>query len=210
DVCPSRRAKRKGAVEKHNDYSAQRWWRTAPVRTIAEAQASYDHFQRTIGDTRTRRETTVVKLAADEHLMPLPAAPYPAGIVLDKPVRPNATVAFRGNQYRVGPGLVGTTVQLHHRLGATTIAIVSATGALLCEHQRQPDGAGVIAELPGQHAALEAAVLDAFTTSLPCRRKENRPPSPEALAAARKLLADTGPDVAVDLDRYAELAGVQL
>lgn len=48
-----------------------------------------------------------------------------------------------------------------------------------------------------------------FTTRPPCRRKENRPPSPEAKAAAAKLLALSTPEVEVDLGRYEEMAGAQ-
>lgn len=210
DICPSRRAKRKGAVEKHNDFSAQRWWRTAQIQTIEEAQSGYDRFERTIGDSRSRGDTTVAALAASEHLMSLPADPYPAGIEVERPVYDRAVVAFRGNLYRVAPGLIGSTVRVCHRLGSKTISIVSLSGALLCEHQRELDGMGTILELPGQHAELEAAVLAAFSTKPPCRRKENRPPGPAALAAARKLMGDAEPEVSVDLDRYAELAQVRL
>jgi hypothetical protein len=115
-------------------------------------------------------------------------------------------VAFRGNLYGVGPGLVGATVKVRLRLGSDAIAIVSATGSLLAEHRREPAGAGVIRRLPGQREALEAAVLSARP---PCRRKENRPPGLEAVAAARKLLDMPNPDVTVDLERYARLAGVR-
>jgi hypothetical protein len=54
------------------------------------------------------------------------------------------------------------------------------------------------------HAALEAAVLSAFTTAPPCRRKENRPPGPVARALAAALRQE-GSEVTVDLSRYAEL-----
>ena len=37
DVCPPRRARRKGVVEKAIDYLTQSWWRTARVGTIQEA-----------------------------------------------------------------------------------------------------------------------------------------------------------------------------
>jgi hypothetical protein len=102
--------------------------------------------------------------------------------------------------------LVGATVKVRLRLGSDAIAIVSATGSLLAEHRREPAGAGVIRRLPGQREALEAAVLSARP---PCRRKENRPPGLEAVAAARKLLDMPNPDVTVDLERYARLAGVR-
>ena len=48
-------------------------------------------------------------------------------------------------------------------------------------------------------------MLSAFTTARPCDRKANRPPGPEALAAAADLLGNEGRPVVVDLARYAEL-----
>jgi hypothetical protein len=47
--------------------------------------------------------------------------------------------------------------------------------------------------------------LSSFTTERPCDRKANRPPGPEALSEAARLLGVEGRDVVVDLDRYAEL-----
>jgi hypothetical protein len=56
------------------------------------------------------------------------------------------------------------------------------------------------------HRALERVVLSAFTTERPCDRKANRPPGPEALAAAAALLGNEGRPVVVNLAAYAELA----
>ena len=55
------------------------------------------------------------------------------------------------------------------------------------------------------HAALERVVLSAFTTDRPCDRKANRPPGPEALADAARLLGNEGRAVVVDLAAYAAL-----
>ncbi len=49
-----------------------------------------------------------------------------------------------------------------------------------------PAGAGQLVRLPVHQAALERAVLAAFTTQPRCARKPNRPPSAEALAARRR------------------------
>ena len=65
-----------------------------------------------------------------------------------------------------------------------------------------------MARLPEHHVALEKAVLAAFTTARPCDRKANRPPGPEALAEAARLLGVDGRDVVVDLATYAELVEV--
>lgn len=61
----------------------------------------------------------------------------------------------------------------------------------------------------GDHAvALEAAVLAAFTTNRPCRRKANRPPSDAAKALATQLRGGTVPGeaVVIDLARWTALA----
>ncbi len=207
DVCPPRRANRKGVVEKHHHFGAGRWWRTARVRSQHQAQVSYDRFEATIGDGRQRGKSTVGEMAQSEILMPIPLQPYPAPLEVERLVGDSALVAFRGNLYGVHPGLVGTTVQVRNRLGTDSISIVSPSGAVAAEYRLAPAGAGVIQRLPELHQALEAAVLAAFTTKPPCKRKENRPPSPEALAAAARLASLSDREVTVDLNRYAELVG---
>jgi hypothetical protein len=68
---------------------------------------------------------------------------------------------------------------------------------------------GKIVRLPEHHTELETAVLAAFTTAPPCRRKENRPPGLAALAAAAAIRGHHAhDDVVVDLTRYAELVEV--
>ena len=51
---------------------------------------------------------------------------------------------------------------------------------------------GIIQRTPEHRAALEAAVLAAFTTARPCDRKANRPPGNESLAEAARLLGAEG------------------
>jgi len=207
DICPPYRARRKGKVEKDNDYSAQRWWRTAAVSTPEEAQRSYDRFCAEKGDARRRGSRTVAELACDEHLLPLPEAPYPTVVEDGRKVGDSSLVAYRGNFYSILPGLDGASVLVRHRLGSELIDIVSAAGVLLARHQLEPAGAGAIVRLPEHRVAQEAAVLAAFGTGRPCRRKLHRPPSPEALAAAARLQPPLMKEVAIDLDAYAELAG---
>jgi hypothetical protein len=82
DLCPARRAKRKGVVEKNIDFLTRRWWRTADVQSVEEAQASLDIFLETIGDARPRhdqhgRPSTVGKLAEVERLAGLPTVRSP-------------------------------------------------------------------------------------------------------------------------------------
>ncbi len=205
DVCPPRRANRKGAVEKQNHYSTQRWWRTAAVRTPEQAQLAFDRFQETIGDTRRRGGTTVAELAKQEGLQPLPPAPFPATLEVRRIVGDSALVAFRGNRYRVPPGFAGTSVTVRHRLGSHALEVVSAGGRPLGSHRLEPAGAGAIVQTADQQQALEKIVLQCFTTRPPCQRKANRPPGAAALAAAGRLHPSEGGEVHIDLDRYAAL-----
>jgi len=50
-------------------------------------------------------------------------------------------------------------------------------------------------------------VLDSFTSTPRCKRKANRPPGEAALAAAARIRGEEGKEVAIDLGRYAEIAG---
>jgi transposase len=207
DVCPPRRGNRKGCVESRNHFLAQRWWRTARVDTPEAAQRSLDDFCRRTADGLPRFETIVRVAARREHLMTLPFTPYPATITDTRKVGASALVAFRGNRYRVTPGLVGREVTVRHRLGTSILEIVSADGGVVAAHHLAVAGGDVIVETPEQRAQLEAAVLSSFTTARPCRRKVNRPPSEEALAAAAALRtqAEGAAEVAVDLERYEAL-----
>jgi hypothetical protein len=205
-ICPSRRAKRKGVVEKAQHFSAQRWWRTAEIESLYQAQTSYDRFCAGISDDRPRAGRTVRELAEEEGLLALPPEPYPALIEVERTVGPTSLVSYRANRYSVLPGLEGSTVAVRHRVGGRSLDIVSRSGLRLAEHVMEPPGAGAVVRLPEHKAALEHAVLAAFSTAQTCRRKVNRPPSLEAKAAAAKLRDLGDRPVVVDLDRYARLA----
>jgi len=212
EPCPPRRGNRKGAVEAAVRFVCGRWWRTMTAATPEEAQLSLDRFLAEVGDARERRtitgaRTTVGVLGDAEPLLALPALGFPATIEASRVVAANATVAFRGNRYSVPPGLTDTNLQLRHRLGSATVEIVSPVGGLLASHRLAPAGAGSIVRSVEHHAALERVVLSAFTTDRPCDRKANRPPGPDAIAAAARLLGTEARPVVVDLAAYAELAG---
>jgi transposase len=214
-LCPARRGNRKGVVEKANHVAAQRWWRTLPDEvSVAEAQARLDTWCSVNGDARRRvvdeagTKLSVGELAATERLRPLPPSAFPATLDVERMVRPQALVAFRGNRYSVPPELVGGTVHVTHRLGSLTIEIVTASGIVLARHRRAPDGAGVTIRTDVHVAALEAAALAAFTTARPHRGKVRIPPGPAARAAAAVLLGEPpAPTTTVtDLAAYAAAA----
>ena len=212
EPCPPRRGNRKGAVESSVRYVCGRWWRTMTAATPAQAQASLDVFCSGTADARPRKAggiaSTVGALAGAEPMLALPAAPYPATVIVSRTVGANAAVAFRGNTYAVPPGLGGTAVQCRHRLGTATLEIFSAAGAGLASHRLAPDGAGTLVRTAAHRAELERAVLSAFTTRRSCERKGNHPPGEPARAEAARLLAGLGPEVTVDLADWAELAEV--
>src|SRR5690606_12120099 len=103
-------------------------------------------------------------------------------------VAADASVAFRGNRYSVPPGMTGLELELRHRLGTATVEVHSRTGACLVSHRLAPPGAHTMVRTPEHRAALQQVVLSAFSAERPCDRKANRPPGPDALAEAARLL----------------------
>lgn len=206
-VCPPRRPQRKGVVEAAIKYVTRSWWRSAPVAALGPAQADLDRWAVAVSDRRTRPGGTIAELAAQEPLRPLPAAAFPALLEAERVVSRTALVAFEGNRYSVAPGLVGQTVTVRARLGELHLEIISAAARRVARHRRAPAGAGQVRQSAEHARLLEAAVLDAFTTARPCRRKPNRPPGDAALAEAARL---RGQQTAVvgDLADYARIATV--
>ena len=202
DPCPPRRPNRKGVVEKGIHYIAQRWWRTAAVGSVAEAQDSLDEFCVRVGDARRRAGSTVGELADTEPLLPLPPVPYPAEGTLVRKVAPNGLVSVWGNRYSVPPGVIGTEVTVRWRLGDDTFDVVSASGRLVATHRKAPRGRGRVVRLPQHTAALEKVVLANFTTARPCQPKPNRPPSQAALSIAADLGGHQTAEPVIDLTVY--------
>ena len=96
------------------------------------------------------------------------------------------------------------------RLGEPTLRVVSAAGVLVATHRRLPAGAGQIVRTGADQAALEQAVLAAFTTRPACARKPNRPPSAEALTLAAALTPDALAEPQLPtLETYAALAAAR-
>jgi transposase len=209
-VCPPRRAQRKGVVEAAIRYLQRSWWRAADASTPAASQASLDRWCLEVADQRRRDRLTVAALAAAEPLLPLPPIAYPAELRVERVVSASALVAFDGNRYSVPPSLAGQTVSVLARLGEPTLRVLSAAGVLVATHRLLPAGAGQIARTGADRAALEQAVLAAFTTRPPCARKPNRPPSAQALTLAAALSPEAlaEPELPT-LEAYAALAAAR-
>ena len=207
DVCPPRRPRRKGAVEKGIDYLTQSWWRTAAVGSPEAAQVAADRWCVEVADARVRRigevACTVAEAAAGEVLEELPAVAFPAEVTVERTAAANALVSLRGNRYSVPPELAGANVQVTHRLGADSIEIRSGAGRIVATHRLAPAGAHHTIRRPEHTEALRAVVLGAFNAEAPCRPKANRPPSPAAIALAARLSGtDVATDPVIDLDVY--------
>ncbi len=217
-VCPPRRGNRKEVVEKANHTAAQRWWRTLPDDiSLGEAQTRLEVFCAAKTDSRMRvvdnegTRASVADLAATERLRPLPPAAFPATVSVQRTVRAQALVAFRGNRYSVPPELAGAKVTVTHRLGAATVDDVTASGTVLARHRRAPDGACATIRTDEHATALQVAALAAFSTVPPHRRKQRIPPGPGARAAAAVLRGESDsatstPGPVIDLAVYAAAA----
>ena len=207
-VCPPRRPQRKGVVEAAIKYVTRSWWRSAPVASLGQAQADLDRWAVAVSDRRRRPGGTIAELAAQEPLLGLPATAFPAQLEVERVVSRTAMVAFEGNRYSVAVGHIGQTVTVRARLGELHLEIVSAAGRRIARHRRAPAGAGQVLQSAEHARLLEAAVLDAFTTDRPCRRKANRPPGSAALAEAARLRGHDSSGVVIDLEDYARIARV--
>lgn len=214
EVCPPRRPKRKGVVEKNIDFLTRRWWRTAEVTTAEQAQRTLDLFCETIGDARPRhdldgRPSTVAALAGHEQLRPIPATRFPAVLEVTRKVAANATISYRGNHYSVDSALVGVQVLVRATVGTHQIDIVDLATGLLARHRLVAPGQGAIVRDAAHAVALEAAVLAAFTTDKSCTRKANRPPSDRAKQLAATIRGHDNPPgdaVVIDLASWAAAA----
>jgi hypothetical protein len=207
-VCPARRPQRKGVVEAAVKYITRSWWRTAPVSSLGGAQADLDRWALAVADQRKRRDKTVARLAAQEQLLALPAVAFPAVLEVQRVVSRTAMVAFEGNRYSVPPGMVGQTVTVRARLGELHLEIISPANRRLARHRRAAAGARQLLQSEEHARQLQAAVLNAFTTSRPCPAKQNRPPGAEALRAAAAVRGEQPAGVLIDLESYAQLARV--
>jgi transposase len=204
DPCPPRHGNRKGVVEAAIKFITQRWWRTARVGTLEEAQVGLDGFCVSVGDARRRGEATVGELAEAEPLAPLPPVAYPAQLELSRKVANNAVVSVWGNRYSVPPGLVGAEVTVSWRVGAEVIDVITAAATTAVTHRLAPRGAGRTVRLPEHTKALTNVVLGAFNSGRPCATKLN-PPSDAALAIAAEIAGPAAASPVIDLAAYQQL-----
>jgi hypothetical protein len=209
-ICPAHRPQRKGVVEAAIKFIGGRWWRTAKLGSMRDAQQSLDTFTVTVSDRRGRRGSTVGELGTGEPLRPLPALAFPAEIVVERVASRSALIAFETNHYSVPPGYAGQRLAVRARVGEPHLRIVTDTGIKVATHRRAPAGVGQTVRASEHATQLERAVLDAFTTQTACRAKTNRPPGDGALAELSKLHGQPPPGVApvVSLSDYAKLAEV--
>ena len=130
-------------------------------------------------------------------------------IAVERKASRSALVAFEANHYSVPPAYAGRIVTVHARVGEPVLQILSRAGEIVSEHRRAIAGAGQTIRTAEHAAALERAVLAAFTTDHACRRKPNRPPGQDALGELARLkgISDE-PAQVISLKRYAELAEV--
>ena len=226
-ICPPRRGNRKGVVEKANHVAAQRFWRTlADDVTVEQAQALLDRWCSRRGDTRIRAtadgKMSVATVAAREPLAPVPAAPFPAELVVARTVSAQALVSYAGNFYSVAPELARAAVIVRVRLGSGHLEVTTAgehtVPVVLARHRLAPIGAGAMVRDDGHVLALERAAMAAATSAVPHRSKVRIPPGPDAVAAADALRQKTsststdaaaavdGAAVVIDLARYAAAA----
>jgi hypothetical protein len=68
--------------------------------------------------------------------------------------------------------------------GASMLTIATPAGAVLAEHRRRSDGAGLVLRAEHHVVALETAVLAALSDARPCKHKTRRPPSAASMAEA--------------------------
>jgi transposase len=206
-ICPAHRPQRKGVVEAAIRFIGGRFWRTVRAGSIGEAQTMLDAFCIGISDARRRRGSTVGELGATEPLRSLPPLAFPAEIVVERQASRSALVAFEGNRYSVGPEHAGRRLVVRARVGEPQLSVFSPAGVLVATHRRAPAAAGQTIRSREHAAALEQAVLAAFTTQPTCRRKTNRPPGETALAELARLRGieiEAAP--VISLEHYAQLA----
>lgn len=206
-ICPPRRAQRKGVVEKAIQYLTGRWWRTMRASDPVAAQRTLDVWCEKVADRRKRPGgTTVGELGAAEPLRPVPPVAFPIVVTETRKVSRTALVAYDGNFYSVPAGLIGRQIEVRLQIDQPFLELRTDDRGLVARHRRATGGAGQTVRAAAHDEELQKAVLGAFTTDKPCRRKANRPASDRALALLHRAGRDTAADrVEISLAPYAQL-----
>ena len=145
----------------------------------------------------------------------MPTVPPIAVLTVTRKATAQALVHYRGNRYSLPPELAGATVTVTHRVGATTLAIVTPSGVTVAVHPRRADGTGATDRTDQHVTALNTAAMAASSSAAPHRSKRRVPPGPDARAAADTLRANNNPSgtsgssssaPVLDLARYARAA----
>ena len=177
---------------------------------------SLDAFCAGTADARPRRTataaaTTVGALADAEPMLALPAAPYPATVIVSRHGRrergggvPRQLLLGAARAWPAAAGRNAGTGWAPARWRSH-----SAAGVLLAAHRLAPDGAGILVRTAGppRRAGTGRARRRSPPTGRASARATTRPAT-AARAEAALLLAGLGPDVTVDLADWAELAEV--
>jgi transposase len=210
-ACRPRSGNRKGVVEKNNHTVAQRWWRTLPDDvTLEQAQASFEAFA--ISQDGRRREsksgtTTAKAMFAAERLRSLPPVVFPVIVTEERTATRQALIDWRGNRYSVPPELAASRVIVQQRLGASTIDIATASGAVVARHRVAESGLGITVRDTGHVTALDAVAMSSAPPGRPHRRKERIPPGTAAQRAAAVLTgAAEQPSTVISLAAYEQAA----
>ena len=116
-------------------------------------------------------------------------------------------IDWRGNRYSVPPELAATRVIVQQRLGASTIDIATASGAVVARHRLAEPGLGVTVRDTGHVTALDAVAMASAPPGRPHRRKERIPPGSAAQRAAAALTgAAEQPSTVISLAAYEQAA----
>lgn len=149
-------------------------------------------------------------MGAAEGLRPVPTGPYPAVLSVERQVSDQGLVDLRGNSYSIGPGRAATTVTVAHRLGTTTLDIITLRGVVAARHRRRLDSAGEVVRHDEHVAAMEATVWPRSPTGPRVGASCAARPHPPARAEADRLRAGGAPgpaeQVVIDFTRYAAAA----
>jgi len=170
-----------------------RWWRTMTEVDPQGAERSLDRFCETVGDARARRIVICAPRWANWRTprswrrCPPPTRDHGGRTNRDR----QCDGPLPGNRYSVPPGLAGSTLEVHQRLGGATLGIRSAAGAVLATHRLAHDGAGVVVRDPATAPRWSERCSVSSPRSDPATRRP-RGISDLALVHAATLLGEAG------------------